>query len=124
MLNEQQKRAYAALLKKAQQAARDGGQNAMDAMHKAIDAASEKEAAFAELTREELDHIRELLKADLDAIARYFEEVGEGIDEILTLDAAYLEEKFLEASEKLADPTVLTLARMRLVDAARLEKLI
>ncbi len=124
MLNEQQKRAYAALLKKAQQAAKEAEDNLLEAMHKAIDAASEKEEIFAELTREELDKVKQTLKEDLDAIAKYFEEVGEGLEEILMLDAVYLEDKFLEASEKLADPTVLQLARMRLIDAAKMENLI
>jgi hypothetical protein len=124
MPNEQHKHAYALLLKKAQQAAREAGEDALKAMYRAIDAASEKEEALAALTRQELDEIKKTLKADLEAIARYFEEVGEGMEEILTADAAYLEEKFLEASEQLADPSILQLARMRLIDAARLEKMI
>jgi len=75
--------------------------------------------ALCMASKEEVEKIKQLLKEDLEAITKYVEEVGEGIDEILTMDAAYLEEKFLEASEKLADPTVLALTRMRLVGATK-----
>lgn len=119
MLNEHQKRAYAILLQKAQQAAQHTKEEILSTMHRAIDAASEKEAELAHLSREELEKVKQTLKADLDAISRYFAEVGEGIEEILTMDAAYLEEKFLEISEQLADPTVVQLARMRLLAAVK-----
>lgn len=115
MLNEQQKQTYAALLKKAQEAAKQEGKQILDVMHRVIDEASEKESYLAELTREELEAVKKMLKEDLNVVAKYFEEVGEGLEEILIMDAAYLEEKFLEISEKLADPTQLELLKLSLL---------
>ncbi len=117
MLNAQQKRAYAQLLKQAQQHAKQAEKDIMAALHEAIDAASIKQEEFRELTEAELNKVKQALKEDLDAVARYFEEVGEGLEEILTLDAAWLEEKFLEISEKLADPAQLELLKLRMMAA-------
>jgi len=119
MLNEQQKRAYASLLKRAQEAAREAEDRILETMHEVIDKASEMEEEFAELSKEELEKVKAALKADLDAVARYFEEVGEGLEEILIMDAAWLEEKFLELSEKLADPAELELLRLRMLAAMK-----
>lgn len=119
MLNEQQKRAYAALLKRAQAAAREAEDKILETMHEVIDKASEVEAEFAELSKEELEKVKAALKEDLNAVANYFEEVGEGLEEILTMDAAYLEEKFLELSEKLADPAQLELLKLRMLAAMK-----
>ena len=119
MLNEQQKHAYATLLKKAQEVAKNEGQHFLEVMHRVIDEASEKEAYLAQLTQKELETVKQALKEDLNAAARYFEEVGEGLEEILIMDAAYLEEKFLELSEKLADPSQLELLKLRLLAALK-----
>ncbi len=119
MLNEQQKHTYATLLKKAQEAAKHEGQHFLEVMHRVIDEASEKEAYLAQLTQKELETVKQALKEDLNAVARYFEEVGEGLEEILIMDAAYLEEKFLELSEKLADPSQLELLKLRLLAALK-----
>ncbi|WP_294948326.1 hypothetical protein [Sulfurivirga sp.] len=117
MLNAQQKQAYARLLKQAQQHAKQAEKDIMAALREAIDAASIRQEEFKELTEAELDRVKQALKEDLDAVARYFEEVGEGLEEILTLDAAWLEEKFLEISEKLADPARLELLKLRMMAA-------
>ncbi len=119
MLNEQQKQAYATLLKRAQEAAKEAEDTILETMHETIDKASELEEAFSELSKEELDKVKAALKEDLNAVARYFEEVGEGLDEILTMDAAWLEEKFFELSEKLADPTQLELLKLRMLAAMK-----
>lgn len=117
MLNAQQKQAYARLLKQAQQHAKQAEKDIMATLREAIDAASIRQEEFKELTEAELDRVKQALKVDLDAVARYFEEVGEGLEEILTLDAAWLEEKFLEISEKLADPARLELLKLRMMAA-------
>ncbi len=88
-----------------------------DLLGKAVHSAEEQHENLLELTQEQLQQVKQDVHQDLMNVAEHLSEVKLGIEEFITMDVAYLEEILLEKCNQLADPTELTVLRMRMLAA-------
>lgn len=88
-----------------------------DLLGKAVHSAEEQHENLLELTQEQLQQVKQDVHQDLMNVAEHLSEVKLGIEDFITMDVAYLEEILLEKCNQLADPTELTVLRMRMLAA-------
>lgn len=82
-----------------------------------IEKAEQADHAVAELTTKEFKQVQEDLHADLMQTAEYLAEVEQGIEEFIDMDLPVLEKILIDKALSLADPTEITVLRMRLAAA-------
>jgi len=82
-----------------------------------IEKAEQADHAVAELTAKEFKQVQEDLHADLMQTAEYLAEVEQGIEEFIDMDLPVLEKILIDKALSLADPTEITVLRMRLAAA-------
>ncbi len=109
--------AYKALLKSAKESAISVEQKTWQMLGGAIEKAEQADHDLAELTAKEFKQVQEDLNADVMQVAEYLSEVEQGIDEFLTMDLPLLEKILIDKALSLADPTEITVLRLRLAAA-------
>ncbi len=109
--------AYRTLLKNAKESAILAEQKTWQALGSAIEKAEQADHDLAELTAKEFKQVQEDLNADVMQVAEYLSEVEQGIDEFLTMDLPLLEKILIDKALSLADPTEITVLRLRLAAA-------
>ncbi|WP_127471229.1 zinc ribbon-containing protein [Thiomicrorhabdus aquaedulcis] len=82
-----------------------------------IEKTQKAEHALAELTEHEFKQVQQDLQADLMQTAEYFAEVEKGVEEFLEIELPVLEQILIDKAMKLADPTDITLLRLRFAAA-------
>ncbi len=83
------------------------------ALHKIIDASSEKISELGELTEEEAEKIAKYLKRDLEEAASYMTETGADFKKWLALDIDVIESYLYDYFKQAADQTTIELARLK-----------
>jgi len=109
--------AYRALLKSAKESAILAEQKTWQVLGNAIEKIEQTDHDLAELTAKEFQQVQEDLNADIMQVAEYLSEVEQGVDEFLTMDLPLLEKILIDKALSLADPTEITLLRLRLAAA-------
>ncbi|MBD3776468.1 MAG: hypothetical protein IE920_04960, partial [Thiotrichales bacterium] len=84
---------------------------------KAIEKAEQADHDLAELTAKEFEQVQKDLHADLMQTAEYLNEVEKGVEEFASMDFPILEQILLDKALSLADPTEITVLRLRLTAA-------
>lgn len=84
---------------------------------KAIEKAEQADHALSDLTAKEFKQVQDDLHADLMQTAEYLSEVEQGIEEFIDMDLPLLEKILIDKALTLADPTEITVLRMRLAAA-------
>jgi len=88
-----------------------------DMLAKSIDTIEEKSAELSVLSDKELHQVRTDLKADINQLAEYFNELEEGVDHFLEVDLPILEGYLADKAMTLSDPTDITVLRLRITAA-------
>ena len=109
--------AYRTLLKNAKKSAILAEQKTWQVLGSTIEKAEQADHDLAELTAKEFKQVQEDLNADVMQVAEYFSEVEQGVDEFLTMDLPLLEKILIDKALSLADPTEITMLRLRLAAA-------
>ena len=109
--------AYRALLKSAKESAILAEQKTWQVLGNAIEKIEQTDHDLAELTAKEFQQVQEDLNADIMQVTEYLSEVEQGVDEFLTMDLPLLEKILIDKALSLADPTEITLLRLRLAAA-------
>lgn len=109
--------AYRALLKSAKESAILAEQKTWQVLGNAIEKIEQTDHDLAELTAKEFQQVQEDLNADIMQVAEYLSEVEQGVDEFLTMDLPLLEKILIDKALSLADPTEITVLRLRLAAA-------
>jgi hypothetical protein len=109
--------AYRALLKSAKESAILAEQKTWQVLGGIIEKTEQADHDLAELTTKEFKQVQEDLNADLMQVAEYLSEVEQGVDEFLTMDLPLLEKILIDKALSLADPTEITVLRLRLAAA-------
>ncbi len=110
-------KAYRALLQSAKESVINAEQKTWKTLSQAIEKAEQADHDLAELTAKEFKQVQEDLNADIIQLAEYLNEVEQGIEEFLTMDLPLLEKILLDKALSLADPTHITLLRLRMAAA-------
>lgn len=109
--------AYRHLLNSAKEFALKTEMATWDTLGHAIDNAEEKASELEVLTQQELNQVREDLKADLQQTAEYLNDFEQGVESFLEMEWENMEAFLIQKSEDVADPTTLMVLRMRLMAA-------
>lgn len=109
--------AYSHLLETAKKLVLKTEIKTWNSLGKAVHSAEEKHSKLLELSKEQIAQVKEDLDADLKQVSEYLNEVEIGIEEFIEMDIAILEEILLEKCNQLADPTDLTILRIRMLAA-------
>lgn len=109
--------AYRTLLNHAKEAVVAAEQMTWQALGSAIEKAEQADHELAELTAKEFEQVQEDLHADLIQTAEYLAEVEQGVEEFISMDLPLLEKILIDKALSLADPTEITVLRMRLAAA-------
>lgn len=120
MENAQQNKmlsAYRHLLEQAKEGLIKADMQTWDLLGEAVDKVSTKSQELSVLTEAELNQVQTDLKADLQATAEHLNDFEKGVMEYLEMDWWALEELFKEKAFSLADPTEITILRMRMMAA-------
>ncbi len=109
--------AYRTLLKNAKESVILAEQKTWQVLGSTIEKAEQADHDLAELTAKEFKQVQEDLNADVMQVAEYLSEVEQGVDEFLTMDLPLLEKILIDKALSLADPTEITVLRLRLAAA-------
>ena len=110
-------KAYRSLLQHAKESAIQAEQKTWQILGQTIEKAEQVDHDLAELTTKEFQQVQEDLNNDVMQVAEYLSEVEQGIDEFLTMDLPLLEKILIDKALSLADPTEITVLRLRLAAA-------
>lgn len=110
-------KAYSHLLETAKQLVLKTEIKTWNSLSKAVHTAEEKHSKLVELSKEQIVQVKEDLDADLKQVSEYLNDVEIGVEEFIEMDSAILENILLEKCNQLADPTELTILRIRLFSA-------
>ncbi len=110
-------KAYRSLLQHAKESAIQAEQKTWQILGQAIEKAEQADHDLAELTAKEFKQVQEDVNADIMQVAEYLAEAEQGVDEFLTMDLPLLEKILIDKTLSLADPTKITLLRMRMAAA-------
>ncbi len=110
-------KAYRSLLQHAKESAIQAEQKTWQIVGQAIEKAEQADHDLAELTAKEFKQVQEDVNADIMQVAEYLAEAEQGVDEFLTMDLPLLEKILIDKTLSLADPTKITLLRMRMAAA-------
>jgi len=109
--------AYSHFLEQAKQYAKKAEKISWEALSKGVEKVEEKTDELGVLTDKELNQVQEDVKADIAQVADYLNDSEIGAKEFIEMDLPILEQYLEEQALKLADPTTITLLRMRLAAA-------
>ncbi len=109
--------AYSHFLEQAKQFAKKAETITWDTLSKGVDTAEQKISEIDVLTEQELAQVQGDVKADIAQVADYLNDSEQGAKEFIDMDLPLLEQYLEEQALKLADPTTITLLRMRLAAA-------
>ncbi len=110
-------KAYRSLLEHAKETAIQAEQKTWQLLGKAVEKAEQTDHDLAELTAKEFEQVQEDLHADMMQVAEYLSEVEQGVEEFITMDLPLLEKILIDKALSLADPTEITVLRLRLAAA-------
>lgn len=106
--------AYRYLLEKAKEEALKTQLATWDFLGKAVESIEEKESVLEELTDEQVEQVRQDLKADLFQVAEHLSEYQQGVENFLEMELPVLEKYLEEKALSLSDPTDIMLLRLRM----------
>ncbi|WP_028487198.1 zinc ribbon-containing protein [Thiomicrorhabdus chilensis] len=109
--------AYRTLLNFAMRTAISAENATWSLLGKAIEKTERADHELGELTEKEFKQVQEDLQADLMQTAEYLADMEKGIEEFLDMDLPVLEKILIDKALDLADPTEITILRMRLAAA-------
>lgn len=109
--------AYRTLLNHAKESVIKAENPTWALLGKAIEKAEQADHDLAELTAKEFEQVQKDLHADLMQTAEYLNEVEKGVEEFASMDFPILEQILLDKALSLADPTEITVLRLRLTAA-------
>ncbi|NPA72515.1 MAG: zinc ribbon-containing protein [Gammaproteobacteria bacterium] len=109
--------AYRTLLNHAKESYVVAEQNTWQVLGQAIEKTEQADHALAELTSKEFAQVQADVQADIMQTAEYFADVEKGVEEFITMDLPVLEQLLIDKALTLADPTNITVLRMRLAAA-------
>jgi hypothetical protein len=84
---------------------------------KTVQKAEQADHDLSELTEKEFRQVQEDLQDDLMKTAEYLNDMEKGIEEFLDMDLPVLEQLLIDKALTLADPTEITILRLRLAAA-------
>ncbi len=109
--------AYRTLLNHAKESLISTEQKTWQLLGHAIEKAEQADHELAELTSKEFEQVQQDVHADIMQVAEYLSEAEKGVDEFISMDLPLLETVLIDKALTLADPTDITLLRMRLAAA-------
>jgi len=109
--------AYRTLLNHAKERAFQAEQATWTLLGQAIEKTEKADHNLAELTNKEFEMVQQDVKADLMQTAEYLADIEQGIDDFLKMDLPVLEKILIDKALSLADPTDITVLRLRLAAA-------
>ena len=109
--------AYRTLLNHAKESAIKAEQATWTLLGQAIEKTEKADHDLADLTAKEFEVVQKDVKADLMQTAEYLADVEQGIDDFLNMDLPVLEKILIDKALSLADPTDITVLRIRLAAA-------
>lgn len=110
-------KAYRTLLNHAKEFVIQAEDKTWKGLGESIEKAEQADHALAELTAKEFKQVQDDLHADMMQTAEYLAEVEQGIEEFIDMDLPLLEKILIDKALSLADPTEITVLRMRLAAA-------
>lgn len=110
-------KAYRTLLNHAKASLISAEQKTWQLLGHSIEKAEQADHALAELSRQEFEQVQQDVHTDIMQAAEYLSEVEKGVDEFITMDLPLLETILIDKAMTLADPTDITLLRLRLAAA-------
>ncbi|WP_019557652.1 zinc ribbon-containing protein [Thiomicrorhabdus arctica] len=110
-------KAYRTLLNHAKESLIYTEQKTWQLLGQAIEKAEQADYALAELTSKEFEQVQQDVHADVMQAAEYLSEAEKGVDEFIHMDLPLLETILIDKALTLADPTDITLLRLRLAAA-------
>lgn len=109
--------AYRTLLNFAKESAFKAEQKTWSVLGQAIEKTEKADHDLAELTAKEFEIVQNDVKADLMQTAEYLADVEQGVEDFLNMDLPVLEKILIDKALSLADPTEITVLRIRLAAA-------
>lgn len=109
--------AYRTLLNHAKEQAILAEYKTWQLLGHAIEKAEQADHDLTDLSEKEFNQVQKDLQADVMQVAEYLAEVEQGIDEFIDMDLPVLEKILIDKALSLADPTDITVLRMRLAAA-------
>jgi len=109
--------AYRTLLNFAKETAIKTEQATWSVLGQALEKTEKADHDLAELTAKEFDMVQKDVHADLMQTAEYLADVEQGVEDFLNMDLPVLEQILIDKALSLADPTDITVLRMRLAAA-------
>ena len=109
--------AYRTLLNHAKASAIKAEQATWGLLGQAIEKTEKADHDLADLTAKEFELVQNDVKADLMQTAEYLADIEQGIDDFLNMDLPVLEKILIDKALSLADPTDITVLRLRLAAA-------
>ncbi len=106
--------AYKYLLEKAKQSMISNEMKSWDLLGRAVHSIEEKGSVLEELTREQLDQVRNDVQVDIGLVAEYLEDFNQGVEEYIDMELPVLENFLEEKAMSLSDPTAITVLRLRM----------
>ncbi|HIP83669.1 MAG TPA: hypothetical protein EYH19_08920 [Desulfocapsa sulfexigens] len=115
-------RAYSQILQKAKAQLKTLEHKSWEELKTLIDKAEYKASELDALTAKELDQVRNDLKEDINLMAQYFQNLEQGVETFLEMDLPLLEKYLSEQALSLANPTELTILRLRMTAAMAIKE--
>lgn len=109
--------AYRTLLSHARDKAMIAEYKTWQVLGHAIEKAEQADHDLAELSTKEFAQVQKDVQDDVMQLAEYFADVEQGVQEFLDMDLPVLEQLLIDKAMTLADPTNITVLRMRLAAA-------
>ncbi|MBN2866161.1 MAG: hypothetical protein JXK16_09160 [Thiotrichales bacterium] len=109
--------AYRTLLNHAKESAFKAEQATWSLLGQAVEKTEKADHDLADLTAKEFELVQKDVKADLMQTAEYLADIEQGIDDFLNMDLPVLEKILIDKALSLADPTDITVLRLRLAAA-------
>ncbi len=109
--------AYQHLVENAKQTLLQAEIKSWGILGQTVRSAQEEHSKLVELTKEQIEQVKEDVYQDLMQVAEHLNDVEKGIEEFIEMDIAILEDILLKKCNQLADPTDLTILRMRMMAA-------
>ncbi len=109
--------AYRTLLNHAKESLITTEQKTWQLLGHSIEKAEQADHALAELTSKEFEQVQKDVHADIMQAAEYLSEAEKGVGEFIDMDLPLLEKILIDKALTLADPTNITLLRLRFAAA-------
>lgn len=113
--------AYRHLLENAKETLIKADMKSWDLLGKAVYKVEQEGSILEQLTDQQLQQVQEDVQKDIYQLAEYLDDLNQGVDEYIEMDLPVLEKYLAEKALSLADPTDLTILRLR-ISAAMAEK--